>query len=91
MLTTDEWNRLREYVLARQEDALDRLGHLIRIPTVAHPSQPNPALFECAELLAEWISNLGTPDARIVTPAVNPLVTGSLDVPRYLTCHWQIR
>src|SRR5699024_1562987 len=77
-LKSGEFTRIREYVLSRQSHALERLGQIIRIPTVAHPLRPNPALFECADLLVKWLSELGSDDARVITPAVNPLVVGSI-------------
>ncbi|MEX2426455.1 MAG: M20/M25/M40 family metallo-hydrolase [Thermomicrobiaceae bacterium] len=60
------------------DTAISRLVELVRIPTVAHPHIPNPALQECAELLRQSIEALGSTDAKIITPEVNPLVLGSL-------------
>jgi acetylornithine deacetylase/succinyl-diaminopimelate desuccinylase-like protein len=78
MLSPQEWARIRDHVLSRQSYAFEKLAELIRIPTVAHTSRPNPALAECADLLASWLTRLGSTDARVFTPAVNPLVTGSV-------------
>jgi acetylornithine deacetylase/succinyl-diaminopimelate desuccinylase-like protein len=78
MLTADQWTAFQSHVDGHLDDAISHLTDLVRIPTVAHPTEPNPALMECAELIREWLSYLGSLDARIVTPSVNPLVTGSL-------------
>jgi acetylornithine deacetylase/succinyl-diaminopimelate desuccinylase-like protein len=78
MSSPREWSSLREYVLAREDYAVEQLAELVRIPTVAHPSRPNPALDRCADLLAAWLTRLGATDTRVFTPTVNPLVTGSV-------------
>jgi acetylornithine deacetylase/succinyl-diaminopimelate desuccinylase-like protein len=78
MLNESQWQSFIEHVDKTQDRALDYLGQLIRIPTVAHPKEPNPALTECAAVLQRWLTYLGSSDARIITPEVNPLVLGSI-------------
>jgi acetylornithine deacetylase/succinyl-diaminopimelate desuccinylase-like protein len=78
MLSDAQWQQFVKHIDASQEQALERLARLIRIPTVADPNVPNPALTECAELLKEWLTYLGSTDAYVITPRVNPLVLGSI-------------
>lgn len=78
MLDRTQWNHFVSYVDETQGTALEHLGELIRIPTVADPETPNPALYECAEVLRDWLTYLGSKDAKFITPEVNPLVLGSI-------------
>jgi acetylornithine deacetylase/succinyl-diaminopimelate desuccinylase-like protein len=78
MLDDQTWSQLIDHVDANQDQAIERLSDLIRIPTVAHPAIPNPALEECAQLIRSWLERIGATDVQIVTPAVNPLVVGQL-------------
>jgi acetylornithine deacetylase/succinyl-diaminopimelate desuccinylase-like protein len=78
MFETNTWQQFIHHVDSTQESAIERLSELIRIPTVAHPSIPNPALQECAELIKSWLERIGVEDAQITTPAVNPILTGTL-------------
>ncbi len=78
MIDEQTWRKFIQYVDANHDTAIERLSELIRIPTVADPVTPNPALDECAHFIQSWLQRIGVHDARVVTPEVNPLVTGSL-------------
>jgi acetylornithine deacetylase/succinyl-diaminopimelate desuccinylase-like protein len=83
MLTSAQLDRLRAHVEAHREDALARLFALLRLPTVAHPTDHNPALDTCANLLVDHLKRLGSRDARVVGGYLHPLVTGAVgDDPR---------
>jgi acetylornithine deacetylase/succinyl-diaminopimelate desuccinylase-like protein len=78
MLNAADWERFVAHIDSTHDRAIDYLSQLIRVPTVADPNIPNPALDECAEILRQWLEYLGSSDARVVTPGVNPLVLGSI-------------
>lgn len=78
MLTPTDWQRLCAYVDAQREDAIQGLCVLLRMPTVAHPTEANPALDECARTLADRLRRLGSRDARVIETYLHPLVTGSI-------------
>lgn len=78
MLTPVQWEQIRTYVEAHQAEAIEKLFDLLRMPTVAHPTEPNPALYECARTLADHLSRLGSRDARVIDSYLHPLVTGTV-------------
>jgi acetylornithine deacetylase/succinyl-diaminopimelate desuccinylase-like protein len=78
MLTPTHWQRLRAYVDAHREQAIGALSVLLRMPTVAHPTEHNPALDECAQTLVDLLHRLGSHDARVIKAYAHPLVIGSI-------------
>ena len=78
MLDESAWAELEAQVDAAQDAALMQLRQIVALPTVAHPTRPNPALYECAELLVQWLRQRGSQDARIIQDYANPLVLGRI-------------
>jgi acetylornithine deacetylase/succinyl-diaminopimelate desuccinylase-like protein len=75
-MTPEQWQRVRDHVEAHRREALDTFFALLRLPTVAYPTEPTPALSECAEALVGLLQRIGSYDARVVAAYVHPLVIG---------------
>src|SRR5262245_38939551 len=78
LLTPAHWQRLCAYVDANREQAIGMLSGLLRMPTVAHPTEHNPALDECARTLVDLLHHVGSRDARVISAYAHPLVMGSI-------------
>ena len=78
MLTENHWRELANWIDRHQEQSLDRLKELLRLPTMAHLDRPNPALHQCARLLIEMLTEIGVTDAEIAGTDLHPLVLGTL-------------